>query len=178
MKTFNLLGAAVIAGLAMGLGYNLYNGSNNPVNAAEHKPLEKLDTLPELTYPDLQGNPRSTSEWQDQVLILNFWATWCPPCRKEIPHFIELQEQHKDNVRFIGIAIDDLEAVQEFANIMGINYPTLLGDMNAIGISKQLGNRFSGLPFTAIFDQNGKLKHHQTGGISKQELEAQISKLL
>jgi len=89
-----------------------------------------------------------------------------------------LQEQHKDNVRFIGIAIDDLEAVQEFANIMGINYPTLLGDMNAIGISKQLGNRFSGLPFTAIFDQNGKLKHHQTGGISKQELEAQISKLL
>ena len=76
---------------------------------------------------DLDGNLRNIKEWDGKLILLNFWATWCPPCKKEIPVFIELQTAYKDqNFQIIGIAIDDEEAVAEFAKHIGINYPTLL----------------------------------------------------
>lgn len=171
-----------VLGLSLGLGYSLYE-KNTGVEASKQAqagiaPTESLDHLPDFTYPDLQGNKRSSNEWRDRVVVLNYWASWCPPCKKEIPAFIEVQKQHEDTVQFVGIAIDDPEPVQKFADSKGINYPTLLGGIESIGLSKQLGNRFSGLPFTAIFDQNGKLAFTQTGEISREELEKQLKALL
>ena len=172
-----LLIIAAVLGLGVGAGFGVLKQNGDSAVAAGDKSTVKLDSLPELSYPDLQDNLRSSQEWQDKVVVLNFWATWCPPCRKEIPHFIELQDTYRENVQFVGLAIDDKEAVADFADTMGINYPTLLGDMQAIGLSKQLGNRLSGLPFTAVFDRNGKLAHHQIGEISREELETLFAKL-
>jgi len=177
MSTIKLIVAVATIGLLLGIGSSLYKNGNIKANTSETT-SHSLSSLPEFSYPDLQDNQRSSAEWRGKIVVLNFWATWCPPCRKEIPHFIEVQKNHKDSTQFVGIAIDDKDSVVEFAEIMGINYPTLLGDMNAIGISKQLGNSFSGLPFTAIFDQQGKLIHTQVGEILREELEAEISKLL
>ncbi len=179
MKTIKLFIIAAVVGLGLGAGYSFYGNHNNTaVASSEEASSEKIDYMPTFSYEDLQGNMRDSNEWEGKIVVLNFWATWCPPCRKEIPDFIELQETHKDNVQFIGVAIDDKEAVADFADTLGINYPTLLGDMAAIGISKQLGNRFSGLPFTAIFDKNGKLVHQQIGEITHADLEKHFSKLL
>jgi thiol-disulfide isomerase/thioredoxin len=180
MKPVQLIIIIAALGIGLGLGYSLYekdlaNASSSQETAIKH---EKLDQLPDFSYPDLQGNSRSSREWNDKIVILNFWASWCPPCRKETPAFIEVQASYPQQVQFVGIAIDDRQPVQEFADSFGINYPTLLGDMGAIEISRRLGNRFSGLPFTAIFDQNGKLVYHQTGEVKKDELTQQIKALL
>jgi thiol-disulfide isomerase/thioredoxin len=172
--------AALGLGLGLGLGYSLYE--KDPVKVSTAKEItgkpEKLDRLPDFSYPDLQGNSRSSHEWGEKIVVLNFWASWCPPCRKETPAFIEVQSSYPQKVQFVGIAIDDKEPVENFADTYGINYPTLLGDMSAIEISRQLGNRFSGLPFTAIFDQGGKLVYQQTGEVKKAELIEQIKALL
>ncbi len=178
MKPLKLIFAVAVLGISLGIVSSYLTTQSPQAEPQKTSTVDSLKTLPELNYPDLQGNRRSASEWQGKIVILNFWATWCPPCRKEIPHFIEVQTAHKDTTQFIGVAVDDKEAVAEFADIMGINYPTLLGDMDAIGISKQLGNSFSGLPFTAIFDQNGQLVHYQIGEITREELETKISQLL
>ncbi|MBT8438646.1 MAG: TlpA family protein disulfide reductase [Gammaproteobacteria bacterium] len=180
MSPVHLIIIIAALGVGLGLGYSLYKKDSATVPTAEEiaaKP-EKLDRLPDFSYPDLQGNSRSSQEWGDKIVVLNFWASWCPPCRKETPAFIEVQSRYPQQVQFVGIAIDDKGPVEDFADTYGINYPTLLGDMSAIEISRQLGNRFSGLPFTAIFDQGGKLIYQQTGEVKKAELIEQIKALL
>jgi len=180
MKPFHLAIIVAALGVGIGLGYSLYQKESVTVTTPKEiadKP-EKLDRLPDFSFPDLQGNSRTSQEWQDKIVVLNFWATWCPPCRKETPAFIEVQSSYPQQVQFVGIAIDDQQPVQDFADEFGINYPTLLGDMSAIEISRQLGNRFSGLPFTAIFNQSGKLVYQRTGEVKKTELTEQIKALL
>lgn len=179
MKTPQLISIVALLGLSLGVGYAFYEKQHQePSESKAPAQMEMLDHLPAFSYPDIQGNERSSAEWQNKIVVLNFWATWCPPCRKEMPVFIEIQAKNPENVQFVGIAIDDKDAVVQFADMMGINYPTLLGDMNAISLSKQLGNRFSGLPFTAIFDNSGKLVSRHSGELTREELENQLKKLL
>lgn len=137
---------------------------------------QKLD----FTLPDLQGQTHSESEWLGKkVLILNFWATWCPPCIREIPGFIKLQEKYgKRGLQFIGIAIDNQEAVQPFVKKMGMNYPILLGDQEAINLAINLGNKMAGLPFTVIIDRNGQIVSRQVGQMFEQQVEKTILPLL
>ena len=128
--------------------------------------------LPAFAYPDLEGVSRSSEEWLGQVLIINFWATWCPPCLREIPDFIEFQERHgARGLQFVGIAIDSEQDVADYARRVGVNYPILLGETDAIALSQSLGNRFSGLPFSAVFDRKGKLVHTQAGELSRADIE-------
>jgi thiol-disulfide isomerase/thioredoxin len=180
MNSVKLILVIGVLGIALGLGFSMYEkgSATASVSKAVTTEPEKLDHLPAFSYSDLQGNVRSSQEWNDKIVVLNFWASWCPPCRKETPGFIEVQANYQQQVQFVGVAIDDKQPVQEFADSYGINYPTLLGDMEAIELSRKLGNRFSGLPFTAIFDQNGKLIHHQAGEVKKSALIEQIKALL
>ena len=127
--------------------------------------------LPDITLPDLKGTQRKLSEWQDKVLVLNFWATWCSPCRKEIPEFIKLQTEFADKgLQFIGIAVEELEPVKEYSDFAGINYPTLIGQITGINLSIPLGNMISTVPFTVIFDQQGNIVHRQLGEISREKI--------
>ncbi len=183
MNVPQMIAVVAVLGISAGLGYSLYEkqvlqqAADNNATAAFNQ-SESLNRLPDFSYADLQGNTRSSQEWSDKVVVLNFWATWCPPCKKEIPDFIATQQAYQEDVQFVGIAIDDKELVEDFANQYGINYPTLLGDMQAIEISRQLGNRFSGLPYTAIFDAAGKLQYQHTGELTRADLEKQLKALL
>jgi thiol-disulfide isomerase/thioredoxin len=135
--------------------------------------------LPEFSFADLNGVQHSSTEWKGKVLVVNYWATWCPPCRKEMPLFIETQEAYGDKgVQFVGIAIDDPHMVQDFVDVFAINFPILLGDADAIRLSNRMGNRFDSLPFTAIFDREGKTRHVQAGEVTKEHLEKQLIPLL
>jgi thiol-disulfide isomerase/thioredoxin len=134
----------------------------------------------DFTLLDLEGKIHSDSEWLGKkVVILNFWATWCPPCVREIPGFIKLQEKYgEQGIQFIGIAIDNKNAVQSFVKKMGTNYPILLGDQKAINLAISLGNKMAGLPFTVVIDRNGKIILRQIGQISEQKIEHTILPLL
>ena len=136
-------------------------------------------TLPDFSLQDLSGRTYRSGEWLGKVLVLNFWATWCPPCRKEMPLFIALQHEFGDKgLQFVGVAIDEASKVREFVDFLGVNYPILLGDMEAVQLSHDLGNRFRGLPFTVIFDRSGRIAHIKAGELQRSALEAQIKPLL
>jgi peroxiredoxin len=128
-------------------------------------------TRPEFAMMDIEGKIRNIKDWDGQIVLLNFWATWCPPCLEEIPGFIEVQRE-LDNRGFqiIGVAVDNEEDVREFANEMAMNYPILAGEMEAIELSQRYGNTVGGLPFSAIIDQNGTVTHTIMGELSKDRL--------
>ena len=131
------------------------------------------------SFPDLEGQPQPLKQWQGKILVLNFWAPWCPPCRAEIPDFIALQEEYRaQGVVFVGLALDQKDKVQAFSDEMGINYPILLGENDAAELGKLVGNRLGGLPFTAIFAKNGDIVSTVTGELKREQLEATLKGLI
>ena len=140
---------------------------------------EGTSQLPPFTFNDLEGRPRSSEEWQGKVLIVNFWATWCSPCRREMPLFIETQKQYADRgLQFVAIAIDDPDMVQDFSDVYGINFPVLIGSNDAIKLANIMGNRFDTLPFTAIYDNKGESKYIHAGEVTKETLVDRVLPLL
>ncbi len=134
---------------------------------------------PEFLLPDLDGKLHNIGEWDGKVVAVNFWATWCPPCRKEIPAFIELQDTYRlQGLQIIGIAIDEKEAVADYADTMGINYPILVGEQKAVDAAKDYGDRFGALPYTAIVDRQGNIVYIHRGEISRELAETKIKSVL
>lgn len=170
------VGGAVI-GAASGFAWRSFDDAGQPAMATPVESVQVVDALPGFSYPDLTGRQRSGSEFTDKVVVLNFWATWCPPCRKETPEFVALQDAFADNVQFIGIAIDDEDPVREFADTYGVNYPLLLGDVEAVSLSRRLGNRYEGLPFTVVAAPGGSVVLRHAGGIEREQLEPVLREL-
>lgn len=175
MKPTQILATAVIGafvGAVTGFGIKYFGEDDSSAVAESEVAIAELSTVPDFDYPDLEGRMRSAREWRDDIMVLNFWAAWCPPCREETPLFVELQDEYaQHHVRFVGIAIDDPGPVKEFAESHGIQYPVLMGDLGAVGLSKQLGNRFEGLPFTIVADPGGNVILRHQGGINRDQLE-------
>ena len=123
---------------------------------------------PEFAALDLNGEMRNIKEWDGKLVFLNFWATWCPPCLKEIPAFIELQETY-DNQGFqiVGIAIDDEAAVRKYAEEVGMNYPSLVVEDEGIMLAKRYGNGIGALPYTVIINRDGEISYTIRGELSK-----------
>ena len=118
-------------------------------------------------------------QWRGKVLVVNFWATWCAPCREEIPAFIQFQERYRaSGVQFVGVAIDQKERVAPYARDMGINYPLLVGGLETMEFARQLGNRRSVLPFTLVIDRAGRVNTAQVGILRPEKLETLLKPLL
>ena len=140
---------------------------------------QRLESLPDFRLPDLAGQEIDSSSWAGKVLVLNYWATWCPPCLREIPLFAQAQEQYADaGLQVVGIAIDRPEDVETFLEQHPVNYPILIGGTDAIELSRHLGNRMQGLPFTVIFDQRGRRVHAQIGEMTKASLADPLTALI
>jgi len=134
---------------------------------------------PDFSLPDLSGRVRYAGEWDGRVLAVNFWATWCPPCRKEIPEFIRLQEKYGGRgLQFVGIALEQPEAVRSFVAELGMNYPVLTGTLEVVRVAEAYGNNVGALPFTAIIDRAGIISFIRAGPLSGQSAEAAILPLL
>ena len=134
---------------------------------------------PDFSLPDLNGVNHNIHEWDGDVIVLNFWATWCPPCRKETPMFVEMQEQFgAKGLQFVGVAIDDSNKVKDFLDTYGVNYPMLIGVDDAIEVAKAFGNRFGSLPYTVIIDRKGNIAHVQRGELERDVAEKTIKALL
>jgi thiol-disulfide isomerase/thioredoxin len=131
------------------------------------------------TLPDIKGQPQTLNHWQGKILIINFWATWCPPCLTEIPEFMTLQAEYANqNVQFIGIAVDEKDAVLAFNAKMKVNYPLLMAGNEGVMLSKDWGNTLESVPFTAIINPQGQIIHRQLGEMNRAELLNVIQPLL
>jgi thiol-disulfide isomerase/thioredoxin len=123
------------------------------------------------SFPDVNGAQQSLGKWRGKVIVVNFWATWCPPCRTEIPAFIKMQEHlGPKGLQFVGIAVDQSDKVQAYSDEMGINYPVLVGGLDAIELARKAGNRLGGLPYTVVVDRDGKIAAMEVGGLTEQKL--------
>lgn len=133
---------------------------------------------PDFALPDPAGDMRTISDWDGDILAINFWATWCAPCKDEIPEFVELQKKYRDQgVTFVGVAIDSNAAVTEFIDRYGMNYPVLIGEQAAIDAAEAYGNRIGALPYTAFVDRSGRISHVHRGRLPKPEAEAILQHL-
>ncbi len=133
---------------------------------------------PEFAAVDLDGSVRNIKEWDGKVILLNFWATWCPPCKREIPDFIELQNEYGDQgFQIIGVAIDDEAAVREFVDKVGINYPIMPVQAEAVELSRRYGNASGGLPHSVFIDRNGEISATITGELSKKRATELLNQL-
>lgn len=130
-----------------------------PALAPAGAPVEPLAA----TFKDLEGRDQPLAQWRGKHVVLNFWATWCPPCLKEIPAFIELQRSlEKRGLTFVGVALDEVEPVKAFVAEHGVNYPVLVGDQDVARLMSTLGNEIGGLPYTVVLDPTGQvLMRHQ-----------------
>jgi thiol-disulfide isomerase/thioredoxin len=129
--------------------------------------------VPDLTieFPDAAGQRHRLDEWKGKILVVNFWATWCPPCLEEMPEFVSLQDElGPSGFQFIGIAIDDADSVARFLASKPVNYPILIGEDGGEAWAAQLGNRMNVLPFSAVFDPTGRLVHVQAGRFGRADL--------
>lgn len=157
---------AILGGAA---SYRWVNGSVPPADSR----------LTEFSLADIDGVIHSSAEWKGRILVINFWATWCPPCREEIPDFIRLQKELGDRgVQFIGIAIEDAEPVREFLRGYAMNYPNLVAGMEGIGLSVAMGNSVRIVPFSAVVDRDGRIVHMHPGKFAPDQLREQITPLL
>ncbi len=157
-------GAAVAGGIAGALALQSRSGAAELLSA---------------TFPDLSGRVRRISEWQGKSLVCNFWATWCAPCREELPLLDAAQRQYAANgVQILGIGIDTAPNIREYLKVVKISYPVLVGEVAALHLMQELGNRSGGLPFTLLLDRRGSVRKRKLGAYSEAELSSEIAALL
>ena len=168
---------AVLAAGALALGAGIYFGAERFGTSTEARP--SAATLLALTLPDPAGKSESLAQWKGKLLIVNFWATWCSPCREEMPEFVRVQQEFGGKgLQFVGIAVDEAGKVQEFATEIGLNYPSLIGGYGAMELSRTLGNSVMALPFTVVVARDGTIAHTQLGPLREDKLRAMIGKLI
>jgi len=134
---------------------------------------------PDFTLPDLKGRPRHIGEWDGQVVALNFWATWCPPCLKEIPRLITLQSRYGGRgLQIVGIALQKPGDVSAFVREHGMNYPVLAGEMPVVKVAESYGDSIGALPYTVVIDRHGRIAYTKQGPVTVQEIRKVIQPLL
>ena len=175
-----ILGAAGLAAAAAGFlfGPILLQPGRRDGAAGEGNARANL-ALASAALLDLAGQSRRLSEWQGQVLLCNFWATWCAPCREEIPLLIAARQKYgPKGFEIVGIAIDNAAKVREFSSSFNIAYPILLAEAGGLDLMRQLGNVAGGLPYTVVADRQGNLVHRKLGAFKGTDLDSILGPML
>lgn len=170
--TLAVLAVAAIAAAAGGAVYHWWSSARAAASVA-------VEQVYASRLADLKGGVQPLAQWRGQVLVVNFWATWCAPCREEIPGFVRLQQRYgARGLTFVGIAIDQPDKVAGFAREFRINYPLLVGGADTLELLRQVGNRAGVLPYTLVIDREGKLVAREPGGLKEARLEGILQPLL
>jgi thiol-disulfide isomerase/thioredoxin len=172
-----LAGIGLLAALA---GASLWLAGNHsaPPPTATGPVQVSAAALQAATFADPQGRPATLGQFAGKVVVINFWATWCVPCREEMPGFVRLQAQWKDRgVQFVGLAQDNPDKVAAFARELGVNYPLWLGGAEVMDLSRRLGNQQGVLPHTVLLDGNGQVLESRVGQYEEQALDRRLAAL-
>lgn len=173
-RIFLILASALVALMAGALFY----AARIPVQVTppaeqiiERPKALEVVARPSFTLPDVSGTPRKFSEWAGKNRLLNFWATWCAPCRREIPLLKAFQDEQSDNgFQVIGIAVDFAEEVSHYAETAEFNYPVLVGQQEAMEVAESSGVEFIGLPFTMFVAADGEYLSAYVGELHPEQL--------
>lgn len=188
-KATMLLGFASFATLATVafLGYRLYAQNQGPspeelqqqARASRQVSGEtaqaNIEALLKVTLSDLDGKPQPFAQWEGKVRVINYWATWCPPCIEEMPMFSRLQATYAaKGVQFIGIGMDEVEKMQAFARKTPVGYPLLVGVTRP---SENPGLTVRGMPYTVVLDRDGKVAFSLYGAVKEADLAPLLARL-
>ena len=176
MNKYTLLGLTLV--LALIVATTIAVQKHFAPKPQHHPALGQV--LPTFELVDLEGVKQSSKQWDNKVRLINFWAAWCPPCRREIPEFADVYEFYADQgFVVVGIAIDELEAVKQFLSALPqVKYPQLIGMSDAVEVARQMGNKDGGLPYSIIADRNGVVKFIKQGELKKETLLQWVEALL
>ena len=175
----NVVVGAVAAALALVAGVYIGGGGlqEAPAVAGAVAP-EAISRFFAARLNDTQGRPQAIAQWQGQVLVVNFWATWCPPCREEMPALARLQTKYAaKNVRFVGISLDTADNVVKYETQNPVGYPLLIASEEGPELTRQLGNSRLALPYTVVLGRGGDVQMTTLGRVSEAELDALLLKL-
>ncbi|MCP4875001.1 MAG: TlpA family protein disulfide reductase [Gammaproteobacteria bacterium] len=169
----NQLAVGAIALVSMLAGTLLFNLlQTDPASQATAETSLELHSIPLV---DLNGQQTSIGDWKGDILIVNFWAPWCAPCRREVPTLIKYHRQYvPQGVRVIGIAYDNEPQVSRFADDYQINYPLFLAGNRSATYNIAFGNHSGSLPFTAILNRNQDIVFQHNGELSDAQLHEQL----
>ncbi|HKI63918.1 MAG TPA: TlpA disulfide reductase family protein [Burkholderiales bacterium] len=157
--------AATAAGALTALGLLRSDGGSAALQAAE--------------FTDLEGRTRQLAEWTGRVVVCNFWATWCPPCREEIPMLVALNSRMEPKgAQVVGIAVDFAAKVASLARDYKITYPILIAGPDGIDLMREAGNQVGGLPYTAFLDRKGKIVGTKLGALKESEVNERLAEML
>lgn len=155
--------------------------SSADTETARFIPAAEAKARPDFSLPDLAGGERAMSEWDGKVVLVDFWASWCVPCREEMPAFNALRAEYADQgFEVVGIAADDLDKVEEFIAQIPMDFPVVYGDVfDMMDLSNEFGNYYGGLPFNVFVDRDGMIRYLQKpGAVTYEEAEEILKRLL
>ena len=174
-NTVLVIAVAIVALFSGAMYFAVFETVEEPVFVQAAAPIDDITTGPvqvSFQLNDLNAEIRDFSEWNGKHRLLNFWATWCAPCRREIPLLKAFQDQHgADGIQVIGIAVEFPEPVIAYAKAAEFNYPILVGEQEAMAIAESSGISFIGLPFTMIVASDGELIGTRMGEVHQQHLD-------
>ena len=134
---------------------------------------------PDFVFATLDGKVASLGDWRGKVVVLNFWATWCPPCREEMPAFSAINSQLAGKpVQFVGIGIDTPDNIANFQKATPVSYPLFIAGYETLKQTAELGNKSLSLPFTIIVDQSGNIALAHQGKLDEHQLLQHLKPLL
>ena len=161
-------GVAALAGVA---GAGVAWWKFQPQDASPAQNAQTAESFWNLSFDAPDGKPLAMSSFRGKLLLVNFWATWCPPCVEELPLLDYFYQENKDkNVQIVGLAVDQPSAVQAWLKTRPLNFPVGMAGLAGTELSKSLGNISGGLPFTVVFGPSGQLLHRKIGKVLPEEL--------
>jgi peroxiredoxin len=148
-----------------------------PPERIDPKALKVGDNTPSIARPDLDGRTRALEEWRGKLLVLNFWAAWCGPCREEMPLLDQTQRRLAgQGLQIIGVAVDNPAAVREFLDKVPVSYPILIDDPeHGEDLSERFGNSRGVLPYTVLIGRDGRVLARRFGNFSEKSLDQWLS---
>lgn len=185
MRVVLIIVVALLAGAGGYFAYSVTRGApEGQVAAATDARSVSGDPIvgqprPDYTLGSVDGSRVSASDFDGKVVLVNFWATWCAPCREEMPMLMELREQHAaQGLEVVGIAMDDVQRARDFVAELGIEYPNLVGATDVMAAMQLYGNASGTLPYSVLVNRAGEIAWVKLGILERPELEGEISALL